>query len=163
MMTSTLATSPRRASGHPAAVHVIVRQQPAPRGTEHVVTREKLERERVWTAMWAAHVFAGRPTPVYPEAFRLVAALDLSMMVPALVSGGVLLWRRRAWGVVRAAIAGVQGSLYLAVLSINSLIAIERGLSTWPGELVIWDPLAAGTASVTLLLLASVRPRNMAR
>jgi hypothetical protein len=114
----------------------------------------------VWTAMWAAHVFAGRPTPVDPEAFRLVAALDLSMMVPALVSGGVLLWRRRPWGVVLAAIAGVQGSLYLAVLSINSLIAIARGLATWPGELVIWGPLAAVTVTVTLLLLVSVRPRN---
>jgi len=114
----------------------------------------------VWTAMWAAHVFAGRPTPVDPEAFRLVAALDLSMMVPALVCGGVLLWRRRPWGVVLAAIAGVQGSLYLAVLSINSLIAIERGLATWPGELVVWAPLAAVTVTATLLLLVGVRPRN---
>ena len=59
--------------------------------------------------MWAAHVFAGRPTPVDPEAFRLVAALDLSMTLPALVCGGVLLWRRRRRGVVLAAIAGVQG------------------------------------------------------
>ncbi len=115
----------------------------------------------VWTAMWAAHVFAGRPTPVDPEVFRLVAALDLSMMVPALVAGGVLLWRRQAWGVVVPAIAGVQGSLYLAVLSLNSLIAIERGLATWPGELVIWGPLAAVTAMTTLLLLANVRTTNM--
>ena len=114
----------------------------------------------VWTAMWAAHVFAGRPTPVDPEAFRLVAALDPSMMVPALVSGGLLLWRRQPWGVVLAAIAGVQGSLYLAVLSINSLIAIERGLATWPGELVVRVPLVGVTLPATLLLLASVRPRN---
>jgi hypothetical protein len=114
----------------------------------------------VWTVMWAAHVFAGRATPVDPETFGLVAALDLSMMVPAWVCGGVLLWRRRPWGVVLAAIAGVQGSLYLAVLSINSLIAIERGLATWPGELVVWAPLAAVTVSVTLLLLVSVQSRN---
>jgi hypothetical protein len=117
----------------------------------------------VWTAMWAAHVFAGRPTPVDPAAFRLVAALDLSMMVPALVSGGVLLWRRRPWGVVLAAIAGVQGSLYLGVLSINSLISIARGLARWPGEFVIWGPLAAVTVTVTMLLLVSVRPRREAR
>jgi len=101
----------------------------------------------VWIAMWAAHVFAGHPTTVDPEAFRLVAALDLSMMVPALVSGGVLLWRRRPWGVVLAAIAGVQGSLYLAVLSLNSLVAIERGPATWPGELVIWGSLAVVTVA----------------
>jgi hypothetical protein len=115
----------------------------------------------VWTAMWAAHVFAGRPTPIDPEAFRLVAALDLSLMVPALVSGGVLLWRRRPWGAVVAAIAGVQGSLYLAVLSINSLVAIQRGFAAWPGELVIWAPLAAVTLGVTSVLLSGVpRGRN---
>jgi hypothetical protein len=116
----------------------------------------------VWTAMWAAYVFAGRPTPVDPDAFRLVAALDLSLMVPALVSGGVLLWRRRPWGVVLSAIAGVQGSLYLVVLSVNSWIAIERGLAAWPGELVIWGPLAAVTGTVTVLLLWSVRAPNEA-
>jgi hypothetical protein len=27
----------------------------------------------VWMAMWAADIFAGRPTPVEPEAFKLVA------------------------------------------------------------------------------------------
>lgn len=114
----------------------------------------------VWTAMWAAYVFAGRPTPVDPDAFRLVAALDLSMMVPALVSGGVLLWRRRPWGLVLAAIAGVQGSLYLAVLSANSLIALQRGLASSPGELAIWAPLAAVTVIVTSLLVTSVEPAH---
>lgn len=114
----------------------------------------------VWIGMWAAHVFAGRPTPLDPEAFRLVASLDLSIMVPALVSGGVLLWRRRPWGIVVAAIAGVQGSLYLAVLSINALIAIQRGFAQWPGELIVWGPLTAVTLTLTSLLLASVRPDN---
>jgi hypothetical protein len=111
----------------------------------------------VWIAIWAAYVFAGRPTPVDPEVFRLVAALDLSLMVPALVSGGVLLWQRRRWGTVLASIAGVQGSLYLAVLSLNSVIAIRRGLATAPGELVTWAPLFAVTVTVTALLLSSVR------
>jgi hypothetical protein len=67
----------------------------------------------VWIVMWAAHVFAGRPTPVDPEAFKIVAALDLALMVPALIGGGVLLWRRRPWGFVIAALASIQGALYL--------------------------------------------------
>jgi hypothetical protein len=114
-----------------------------------------------WTAMWAAHVFAGQPLPVPPDAFRLVAALDLVLMVPALASGGLLLWRRRAWGYVIATVAGVQGSLYLLVLSVNSAIAIVRGLAAAPGELPVWGTLALATAAATALLLANVRaPRE---
>jgi hypothetical protein len=36
--------------------------------------------------MWAAYAFAGRPTPIEPEAFKVVAALDLCLMGPALAS-----------------------------------------------------------------------------
>jgi hypothetical protein len=111
----------------------------------------------IWLATWAAYVFAGRPTPVEPEAFKLVAALDTAIMVPALALGGILLWRRNAWGYVVAAIAGVQGSLYLLVLSINSAVEVLRGLAEGPGELPLWGTLAATTTAVTLMLLANAR------
>ncbi len=111
----------------------------------------------VWMGTWAAYIFAGRPTPVEPEAFKLVAALDTAVMVPALALGGILLWRRNAWGYVVAAIASVQGSLYLLVLSINSAVEILRGLAEAPGELPLWGTLAATTAAVTLLLMVNAR------
>ncbi len=111
----------------------------------------------VWMGMWAAYVFAGQPTPVEPEAFKLVAALDITIMVPALAFGGVLLWRRKAWGYIVAAIAGIQGSLYLLVLSTNSVVLILRGLAEAPGELPQWGTLAVTTTVVTAVLLASVR------
>jgi hypothetical protein len=107
----------------------------------------------VWLATWAAYAFAGRPTPVEPEAFRLVAALDLTIMIPALGAGGVLLWRGRPWGYVLAPLAGVQGALYLLVLSVSSVVAISRGLVEAPGELPIWAPLGLGTALATALML----------
>jgi hypothetical protein len=107
----------------------------------------------VWVAMWGSYVFAGRPTPVDPEAFKVVAALDLSLMVPALASGGALLWMRRSWGFVVAAIAAVQGALYLFVLSVNSIVAIQRGLMRAPGELPIWGTLAVLTTTAALLIL----------
>ena len=47
--------------------------------------------------------------------------------------------------------------------AMGSLIAIDRGLASWPGELVIWGPLAAVSGTVTLLLLVSVRPGSKAR
>ena len=108
----------------------------------------------IWLGMWAAYVFAGRPTPVEPEAFKLVAALDTVLMAPALVGGGILLWQRKPWGYVISAIAGVQASLYLLVLSINSIIFVARGLADWPGELPLWSGLAAATSAITSLLFA---------
>jgi hypothetical protein len=113
----------------------------------------------VWMGMWAAYVFAGQPTPIEPEAFKLVAALDITIMVPALALGGVLLWRRNAWGYIVAAIAGIQGSLYLLVLSTNSVVLILRGLAEAPGELPVWGTLVVTTTAVTFLLLANVRGR----
>jgi len=111
----------------------------------------------VWIVMWAAHVFAGRPTPVDPEAFKIVAALDLGLMVPALIAGGVLLWRRKPWGYVIATLASIQGALYLLVLSVNSIVAIRRGLASAPGELPIWGTLLVVTTVIALVLLASIQ------
>ena len=115
-----------------------------------------------WIAMGAAYVFAGRPTPVEPEAFKLVAALDLSLMVPTLGIGGVLLWRRRPWGLVISAIASVQAALYLLVLSVNSVVSIHRGLTNAPGELPIWGTLTLIMGTVALVLFASVRSERVA-
>jgi hypothetical protein len=109
-----------------------------------------------WIAMWVAYVFAGRPMPVDPAVFRLVAALDLSLMVPALTISGVLLWRRQPWGYVVAAIASVQGALYSVVLSVNSIIAINRGFSAAPGEFPVWGMLAALLITATLILFVNV-------
>lgn len=109
----------------------------------------------VWLSTWAAYVFGGRPTPVEPEAYRLVAALDLTVMCTALVTGGVLLWRRRPWGHVVAVLASVQAALYLLVLSVNSVVAVARGLVAAPGELPLWAPLALATAGAAAALLAA--------
>ena len=111
-----------------------------------------------WLATWAAHFFTGKPTPVAPEAFKLVAALDLSLMVPMLVTGGILLWRKQAWGYVIATIASVQGALYLAVLSTSSLVAIQRTLVKAPGEVPMWRALALLMGASAVVLVRDVRP-----
>jgi len=111
--------------------------------------------------MWAAYVFAGRPTPVEPEAFKIVAALDLLWLVPSLAAGGALLWKRRPWGFAIATAATVQAAIYLLVLSVNSMIAIRRGRTASPGELPIWVPLTVLTWLVALLLLNRASRRDV--
>jgi hypothetical protein len=105
-------------------------------------------------------VFAGRPTPVAPEAFRVVAALDLAVMVPALTVSGILLWRHQQWGYVIAAMASIQAALYLLVLSVNSIVAIRRGLVTAPGELPIWGTLMVFTIAAAVALIANLCPER---
>lgn len=114
----------------------------------------------VWLGMWAAYVFAGRPTPVEPHAFKIVAALDLLWLVPSLATGGMLLWNRSPWGIVIASAASVQGAMYLLVLTVNSTIAIHQGFSTSPGELPIWIPLTVLTSTAALTLFRSVDCRE---
>lgn len=111
----------------------------------------------VWFGIWAAYVFAGRPTPVEREAFKLVAALDTSIMVPLMAIGGVLLWRRNPWGGIVAGIAGIQSSLYLIVLSVNSIVAICRGFVKAPGELPVWGVLTVATVISTFTLLRGLQ------
>jgi hypothetical protein len=113
----------------------------------------------VWLALWAAYIYAGRPTPVEPEAFKLVAALDTVLMAPALAIGGALLCRRHACGYVITAAAGVQASLYLIVLSINSIIFVARGLSEPPGEIAVWSSLAATTITATVVFFVHAERR----
>lgn len=111
----------------------------------------------VWIGTWAAYAFAGKPTPVATEAFKLVAALDLALMVPLLAAGGYLLFKRKAWGYIIGTFVGIQAALYLLVLSVNSAVAIERGLVAAPGELSIWGPLLVCTTVATLWLFFSAR------
>jgi hypothetical protein len=112
----------------------------------------------IWLAFWAAHVFAGRPTPIEPDAFRLVTALDLTVVVPAMIISGTLLWRGHRLGFVLAPVASVLGTLYLLVLSVNTALSIRHGQSQAPGELVIWVPCLAALAAIAATLLTSVRP-----
>jgi hypothetical protein len=116
----------------------------------------------VWLAVWAGHVFTGAELPVEHDAFRLVAVLDLSLMVPALSIGGILLWRKNPVGFVLAPMAAIQGALYLWVLTTNTLIGMQRGLIEPPGELPMWGPLAITTtlAATVLVVRAGSEPKT---
>jgi len=64
-----------------------------------------------------------------------------------------LLWTLRWWRCVIGTAAAIQLAIYLLVLSVNSMIAIRRGLAASPGELPVWVPLAVLTSLAAILLL----------
>jgi hypothetical protein len=102
----------------------------------------------VWLFIWARFVFFGQPTPIAVDEFRLVAALDLTIITPALVSTGVLIWRRHAWGDFGGALAATGGGAYLLVLAVNSSLAWAGGNAQASAEAALWSTLS-------LLMLAS--------
>ena len=107
----------------------------------------------MWLVMWADVVFLGDAAPIDTNAFKLVAALDLTVIVPTLVVSGGLLWFRRSRGCWLGAAAGIQAVMYLTVLSVNSALAIRSGHSDAAGELLIWSTLGVlmGAAAIVLV------------
>jgi hypothetical protein len=107
----------------------------------------------VWALLWRSIVFGGMQGGLGPDAFQVVAALDMTLLVPGFVMGGVLILRGHRWGETVAAIASVQGALYLLVLGTNAGLFVIAGYEAPPGQLAIWVPLCAMTAVAATLLL----------
>jgi hypothetical protein len=74
------------------------------------------------------------------DGIHLVLAIDLSLLVPALVVAGVLLWRRRAIGVVFGVVMTVMGALYqvnLLVAGVFQANADVAGAKAFPPEGIV--------------------------
>ena len=107
----------------------------------------------VWLVMWVDVVFLGHAPPINTDAFKLVAALDLTVMVPILIASGGLLWFHSPHGCWFGTAAGILASMYLVVLSVNSALAVRSGHVDAAGEFPIWATLAVMTGAVAALLV----------
>jgi hypothetical protein len=98
------------------------------------------------------------------DGIHLVFAIDLSLLVPALVVAGVLLWRRTGVGVVFGAVMTVMGGLYqvnLLVAGVFQANADVAGAKAFPPEGIV---LATGfvLASAVLFAGAILKDRRVA-
>ena len=109
-----------------------------------------------WLGQWAAYVFGGTEPTMGVGPFQLVAAMDLTTVVPLCLIGGVLLWRRRDWGYILGTIMAVKGAAYTLVLSVNSVVGELRGFDSI-GELPVWGVWTLAGVSAAVLLLSNVR------
>jgi hypothetical protein len=113
-------------------------------------------------AMWTYAVVAHAVDGTLPAGSSLVESgtmvhlgivLDLSLLVPLYAAAAVLLWRRRAWGVVLGALALVAGTLhqvsYVVALLFQYAADVPGSVPMDPVEPVIL--LLFGTATVLLL------------
>ena len=107
-----------------------------------------------WTAQWAAYVFAGTMPSIGVEPFQLVAAMDLTFMIPWFVVGAILLLRRNPWGFLVTPIIILKGATYTLVLTTSSTVAALRGIEGTIEQIPIW---AAWTAIGLLAAWATIR------
>jgi hypothetical protein len=87
------------------------------------------------------------------EGVHLVFAIDTSLLAPALVMSGILLWRRSPRGFVFGTAMAVMGALYQMNLLMAGLFQSSAGVpgvKAFPVEGVV---LASGFALATLMLL----------
>jgi hypothetical protein len=73
----------------------------------------------LWTLMTVAALLSG--TPLDPIA-HVVVIMDLTVQLPALLVGGILLWRRAPFGYVVAVGLLLQAGVYLAGLSVITIL-----------------------------------------
>jgi hypothetical protein len=112
-----------------------------------------------WLAQWAGLVFAGKVPSIGADAFRLIASLDLSVVVPLMLVGAFLLGRRQPWGYTLAAIATVKGAVYTLSLTLSSVIGGMRGVAGAFAQVPVWAVWTLVGLAAAALLLWRVSPR----
>lgn len=109
----------------------------------------------VWLGTWASFIFLNGTLPTGEPEFRLVASLDLVIMVASLVVSGIGLLRKRRVGFLLGSSSGIQAFLYLLVLASN---AATQGLRTGrpSAETPLWLSLfLVETVGIVSLVLKS--------
>lgn len=109
-----------------------------------------------WLAQWAAYIFAGIEPSVGVEPFALVAALDLSLIVPFMLIGGALLVSRKPWGYVIGAIYTVKGATYTLALTAGSVVGAIRDIAGSAEQIPIWAGMSVIGAVAAVMLLRGI-------
>lgn len=113
-----------------------------------------------WLAQWAAYVFDEVVPSVGVDAFALVAALDMTLIVPFMVVAGVLLWRRSPWGFVLGAMMAVKGATYTLGLTMGSVVGATRDIAGSAAQIPVWGAWTAVGLAACVLLFRGLTPRK---
>ncbi len=87
----------------------------------------------------------------------IVYAIDLSLLVPALASVGVLLWKRRPWGYVLGTVLMVKSTTYPLALVGMGIYAARAGVPGAGDMMPAWMAFAAVSLIGLVMLLSNMR------
>jgi hypothetical protein len=110
-----------------------------------------------WIGQSLLFTFTGQLPELGEGPFRLIAALDLSLVVTPVAIGARWLWARRVWGFIIAVVLNTKGTIYAVLLSIASLAGGPVAEGGGDGLFALWLVLALGSLGSLVVLLASMR------
>jgi hypothetical protein len=118
----------------------------------------------VYTLQWLGFVMTGQLPSIIERTghpTNIVFALDLSLVVPVLLVGGVWLWTRRPWGLALATLINVKGAVYMIGLCASTYTAYLAGTGTLE-ELVLWGAIGIGCIVASAFMLGRMKQADLA-
>lgn len=114
----------------------------------------------VYISQWLGFVMTGRlPEIIIKTAHptNVVFGLDLSLVVPLFIAGGIWLWQRKPWGFALAAIANVKGAVYMVGLCAATWTAFRAGTVKDLSEIALWGAIGIGCLVSAFVLLSNLK------
>ncbi len=115
------------------------------------------------TALSLGYVFNGEVPEMinlFDHPTNLIAALDLTVVVPLHILAAVLLWQGRPWGYLLAVITNVQGAIYNLALTLSGISEVQAGVVTSFSEAPLWAGLAAISLLASYYLLSQLQEQK---
>ena len=113
-------------------------------------------------AMSLSFVFNGE----IPQAIKqtdhptgVIFAIDLSILIPLLIVGGILLWKAKPWGYILSSIALIKASVYgLALIVITELVYRSTGIKDT--MMPLWIFLTIGCWICCFILFRNIKEKG---
>lgn len=90
----------------------------------------------------------------------LVAALDLTLVIPGFTLAAIWLWQGKVWGYVIAIIMNIKGFLYNIVLTTGSLYQESNGIEGANALVPLWIFLGIGCLASFIILLKKLKTNH---
>ncbi|MBB5180015.1 hypothetical protein HNQ44_001439 [Planomicrobium koreense] len=113
----------------------------------------------MWIALSLSFVFTGQvhesiTQTGHPTA--VVFAVDLTLLIPSMIVGGVLLWRKNRWGPVVGSVVLVKATAYGLALIIMTAMSY-RNTAVIDPFIPLWVALTLGCSIALVLLMRNIK------
>jgi hypothetical protein len=114
-----------------------------------------------WIGQWLSFVLNGEFPQIMVNTQSvnyLVAALDLTFVVPVFILAAIYLWRRKGVGYILAVMVNVKGFVYNLVLIVGSIVQEKSGIEGALDLVPLWIFFSLGCLVSSLILLLNLKP-----